>query len=71
MLLGSTGSALILWRGERSLATNIPSFNFFENTLICDALVLVEGGQLLHCGGWEVIGGQLDWLRIARSVEAA
>ena len=24
------------------LATNIPSFNFFEETLMCDALVLVE-----------------------------
>ena len=48
MLRRSTGSVLILWRGERSLAISIPSFNFFEETLMFDALVLVESGQLLH-----------------------
>ena len=71
MLRRSTGSVLILWRRERSLAISIPSFNFFEETLMCDALVLVESGQLLLYCVWENRGGLLGWLRIARSAEAA
>ena len=71
MLRRSTGSVLILWRGERSLAISIPSFNFFEETLMFDALVLVESGQLLHYCVWENRGVLLGWLRVARSAEAA
>jgi hypothetical protein len=58
-------------RGSAPPPQTIPIFNLFEERLKCDAPVLVESDQLLHYCVWIDMGGQLSWLRIARSVEAA